>query len=82
VEKEKSVSPSGIRAPNCPVRSYAQYRLHSTYDIYLNFPVSWRRIITITGQLQLVSSTVSWCCKLLLQRQFAQAAVFIGIQME
>jgi len=35
----------------------------------------------ITCQLQFVSSTVSWCCWLLLPRQFAQTAVFIWIQL-
>ena len=81
-QEEAPFVPASIRAPDRPVRSYAQYRLHYTSEIPLNGAVLWWRIIMFTSWLQDVSTTVSWCCMLLLPSQFDQTAVFIGIQME
>ena len=76
-------APNSIRAPDRPVRSYTHYRLYSTYEISIDSPKSWwYSTFMLIGPLQLVSNTVSWCCRLLLPREFAQTAVFIGIQME
>jgi len=39
--RERSLAPATIRAPDRPVRSYTQYRLHYTYEISLHGPISW-----------------------------------------
>jgi hypothetical protein len=70
VRKQISLAPAGIRSSDHPVCSYTQYQLHSTSEISLNGPLPWWCVIMFTSRLRTVSSTVSWCCRLLLKRQF------------